>query len=431
MYVTDPQDINAWRRQAEELVAHGKEADALRVLSDAFQQDAGDRACYRLAAQALRGLGGTHEAHLFEQADARFDDPHPFYELGFRYVEDRHFRLARAFLERADGLAPGEPGILVELAVCYSRLGRFRDAIAKLEQAPDLTDHFWPTYQLCWCHLIEGDLGRAASLLDVLARVAHAPDEHDALPKLDAFLDRLRRYGRPEAATVRSWHFTQYGAVVLNLLGEQHETLHGRYRALWGSYDGMAEDLVRLERLLGALNLRVPRVMYAPTRSAEIIASALGSVWDLPVGRALSGAHAADALVVAATTDELHHLDGLDTVRPGQILFAYHQNWARDGYVNPDVCAVLAEMYECPWGRRLQPGERQIEIGEEDHRPVGRIADQLGAAVGSRRDAVADDEDWLAWAVERREGLIPGRAPRYAHRPRFSTETPLPSRIGR
>ena len=429
--MADSQDIKALRQQAEDLIERHDPANALRVLSDAFQQDAGDLPCYRLAAKALRALGGDREAHLFERAARQFDRARPFYELGFRYVADRHFKLARAFLERADTLAPDEPGILVELAVCYSSLGRFRDAIAKLERVSGLAAHFWPTYQLCWCYLTEGDVDRAGALLPALTQVATGPDEQDAMPKLADFLDRLQRYGRPENPTVREWHFIQYGAVVLNLLDEHPQALHGRYRALWGSYDGMADDLTRLERLLGTLDVRVPRVTYAPTRSAEIIARTLAHVWHLPVERALSGSHAADSLVVAASSHELQHLDGLEPVRARQVLFAYHQNWTQDGYVNPDVCAVLAEMYECPWGRRLRPAGDQAEIVPEDSRPVDAIVEELAASLQRSRAERADDHALRQWIAERRDGLILGNATRYRHRPRFSTESPLGSAVGR
>jgi len=409
-----PKPAQDYCRQAEALLREGDPVRALGQLTIALEADPGHRPAYRLIRQGLEKLSAHGDVASFARLLDAFQDPQEFFRAGCRAMDLGRFRWAASLFRRADGLAPAEPGILIELAVALAHTNRFASAIEVLERIEAVVGHFWGQYELAWCYLCTQQVDRARPLVERLPDLADEDRHITALPKLRHFLRRLEHLGPLERPTIREWYCVQFGGALLHV-EEKADRAGGRFGLCEHDPDAVAELLARFAVLMEKAQQRPKRVLAAGSIASATMAAALGEHWSLPVARLSDAPPERDTLVVAAAAEELYRAEGIDEAKPGQTVFVYDGRWNIDGYTCPDVAAVLSLGCRFPW------------IAERDDTdPDADVVELLSGRLLASLDAAKADPA-VAYLLEVRQHLRLGNWDRYPHRPSYSCEVPLPT----
>ncbi len=73
--------------------------------------------------QVAAAVAGSELAGKVHRVVARPDDPQALYDAAYALYEAGVFGVAATLLHRANGIAPGQKGIVTELAACLEALG--------------------------------------------------------------------------------------------------------------------------------------------------------------------------------------------------------------------------------------------------------------------------------------------------------------------
>ncbi|MBI4616193.1 MAG: hypothetical protein HY720_21435 [Planctomycetes bacterium] len=428
-----------YHREATEALERGEPEDALALLSFAFERDPDFRPAYETAVAALEELEHVEEADLFRHALDAFDDPRALYRLGYHFFDEGHTRLAVPFLSRSDRLRPLSPDTLIALAVSLAAEGRFRECLKTLERHPELETQFWPYHEYAYANFLLGRIDRART---AVRRIRAREDSfratvtEDETADFEASIERLEgglaRYGRvPERddASIRDWHFIQYGAALLerfdDRFGPGAGTLAGGRFLSFHSSPGLVRGVLDgLVGLLGQLGIAPATVLFAPDDDSEILALALGVLLDLPVDSIDDALDRQDSLVVAASSEALNDFPEIADREAGETLFAYQLLWTRDCLVVPDVSGLLAQLHVFPWQETHPDLEEPAFDIPADPRPFEEIAHWILEAAPFPPPASREED--FAFYVRHRADLAAGDWIRRPHRERYLTNSPIP-----
>ncbi|MCY1005701.1 hypothetical protein OV079_09010 [Nannocystis pusilla] len=384
-----------------EQVAAGDASGGWVALTQVFGYPNGGSLDARSFAEAMavalvitRELAGRDGVVDLARAAAAPEDPRALYDAGWWLAEQRQFAIAASVLERANQIAPGQPGIVGELANALEHLLHYGPAALVVEASGRADDDPLLAYLSGFYWLMCGDLERPRARLGQLAGVT-APNEvfmRDALAGMLARADALVAAGvglGDDALT--AWHAVLNGSLLLHESPHGHpEPMHGRYAFLNDSPALQRLGLDRLQRLLAALGRRPERILTAPDRASRILAHAAGQVLDLPV-EAWADDPGQRGLVVAWSLDVVEDpafLGGMRRHAPGRPLFVHVTDWIEPFAYAPDVGTVLAQVVRHPFtGGALtyDPATRKVAEAEADDRDEV----ELGGLVAAT--PVADD----------------------------------------
>lgn len=403
--------------------------EALRSLQWGFLIDSSVAELYRLAADALAGLG-SEEEKLFRQAVDRFDEFQPFYDLGYHFVDTRNLDLARPFLERAMEIDPTSLEAAFELSVAYS--GRFQ-VVKAIETilSVDYSADFWLTYRLHECNLLNNETrGIETFIRDARRFLDNKGDDQSqfALFKIDSLEEALNRYhfvGRPNLH-VRDWHFIQFGGAVLDYFDDSGEySTGGRFVYTWGSMKGVRQDLEFLKLFLNATGRAPGRVISLTDRNSEIVGRAASEILSLDFGLYEPGNDMSDSLIVAGDNSEFNGMEELARIQPNQTVFALNLNWFSGAMIAPDIAGFMSQGYWFPWeaGLRVTDDDAQeTEPTEPDMRDPVVIAAELASTQVETKEAFEKHLDFYRHAKDHLKGGPKGgdtRAP-------FGPDSPAP-----
>ena len=415
----------------------GDAREALRQIELGIAADPGYVPLYKLVTTAYALLPtGQDEWKLFAAAAERPNEAQPFLELGRHFIGAQSHRTAIPLLERARGLAPQE--IAIARALAEALIGEFRphearDRLLEVDGAD-----------------LEGDpearalLARARFLCGETEGIAeHArPEERDELAEA-----LVRRAAVPEpGASLRAWHFIQYGAALLHLA--QTPDGGGRFGVVSLTQEDVNRLAARLLRLLAAVD-RLPEVVVAlpdtdSLRVAESVATQAGVALEAlpsPMANRSTRQMIEDverervllarprSLVVAGDNRKLDAYPAFGEALPGQTLFALTHYWLGGASLTPDVSGLLCRSCLFPWTTPVRPAGPpgpSSRLSAPDPQPRALTPKKVVPPVPADvpEDTASCDEA-LAFYAERR-ALLKGGAESGARRWRFRRDSPVP-----
>ncbi|PCC75249.1 hypothetical protein SAMN02745121_04028 [Nannocystis exedens] len=347
-----------------------------------------------LALTITRELAGPDGVADLARAATAPDDPRALYDAGWWLAEQRQFAIAASVLERANQIAPGQPGIVGELANALEHLLYYGPAALVVEASGRADDDPLLAYLSGFYWLMCGDLERPRARLQRLAGATEANlvFMREALAAMLARADALAAAGVGlDEGALTAWHAVLNGSLLLHESPHGYpEPMHGRYAFLNDSPALQRLGLDRLQRLLAAVGHRPERILSAPDRASRILAHAAARVLDLPLAPWTDDARRR-GLVVAWSLDAVEEpafLGGMRMHAPGRPLFVHVTDWIEPFAYAPDVATVLAQVVRHPFtGGALtyDPATRKIAEAEADSRDEAELGGLIAAT------AVADD----------------------------------------
>jgi tetratricopeptide (TPR) repeat protein len=371
-------------KKAEEELNNGKPQDALRNLTAGFRTDSGYKPLYELAANILERMGGADESALFKRAAANMKSPETFFDLGYHFVDVEHWDLATPFLERTLELDPGHAKAALELSLAYTARFQPAKAVELLKRVK--SDEFWYVFQLYFNEVLTGKADDAEAFAkDAIAEFSNADEKIRSmvmppLHKLEAMTKRLKRIGKPELH-IKDWYFIQYGEAVLDHF-EEATVAGGRYVTLWGSNESMQENFERLRLYFQAVDYIPAQLYYITDRDSEIVGLTLSKVLGIKAFPYEQGTDTSSSLIVAADNSSFNGYTELHTIKPGQVVYSYNQNWLNKAMIAPDVTSVLTQHFFFPWsghGLRFDHETGKSENIPADEREPSLIAGDIAA----------------------------------------------------
>lgn len=335
-------------------------------------------------------LGEGQFASRLRTAARTPTDVKQLYRVGFEMIEHGLSDMAATILAYAHHLEPGNATVLNELSSALEREMRFAEARRFLQLAPHLVQHdFLTCYLLAFNSLMCGDLEtprrvlpdlrhlqiQDVSFAQLTERIAELLERADALTGLTPL----------DTHDLRGWHLVLTGSLLLHLSPHGFdEPMHGRYAWVQDSYGLCLLGVLRVQAVLDALQIRIPRIWLLPDRNSQILAHATSRVLGLPLKPWPAGGSQASGLIVAY---DLNQLDGETLVsvryhRPGQILWSHATCWTENQPVAADLTTFLYQMNTEPWGEQLtvDPESHQTSRRPADERDPATIAAELTTA---------------------------------------------------
>ncbi len=335
-------------------------------------------------------IGEAQFASRLRTAALTPTDVKQLYRVGFEMIEHGLSDMAATILAYAHHLEPGNATVLNELSSALEREMRYAEARRFLQLAPRLVQHdFLTCYLLAFNSLMCGDLETPRRVLPDLRHLQIQDVSFAQLTERIAELleraDALNGLTPLDTHDLRGWHLVLTGSLLLHLSPHGFdEPMHGRYGWVQDSYGLCFLGILRVQAVLDALQIRIPRIWLLPDRNSQILAHATARVLGLPLKPWPAGGSQASGLIVAY---DLNQLDG-DTLvsvmyhRPGQILWSHATCWTENQPVAADLTTFLYQTNTGPWGEQLtvDPKSRQTTRCAADERDHTIIAAELTTA---------------------------------------------------
>lgn len=360
---------------------------ALRPLLEYPGAELEDPADWRSVFECLANIGesiiGSDFARLLEKVARTPDDPELLYNAGYELIEAGLPLVAATALLRAEQAEPGTPAILAELSVALEKGGHNRDAADHLGAYPHLLDDdFVLRYLYVFNSVLCGEIDRAREYFAGLrpGGEEHEPHMYENVRRMLAAADLI---DRPEPYDLRGWHFIIGGGLLLYRSPDGEESMHGRYAFYQDGFPAVRGALELLKRTCFADGGPV-RVTYFPDRSSEILGLASGKFFGVEALPATVAGLAEPGLVVvydSLDVDDPELIEALKERRPEQVLWIHALRWLDDFPVCPDVCTLLHQTTNAPWGERLRiNAEGQAESAPAMTEAAAALADRILAA---------------------------------------------------
>jgi tetratricopeptide (TPR) repeat protein len=331
--------------------------------------------CFELFADISSGLGATEFSGTIRRVASDPDDVNSLYDFGYEAYEEGLFGPAATALARANLLAPGQTGILSELASCLEHAGWNEEAARVLRDSGVAKADPLLQYLLGFNSLMCGNLEEAEELLPGIS-----DGENPNLPYMAKQLETMvHRSKALQPTDLRGWHLSLNAGVLLHLSPYGfNEGMNGRYAFIQDSYSICLEGLGLLSRSLERLGRTVPRVYMIGDRSSEILARAAAEWFKCPL-EPWPGDK--PGLIVVYDPSEIQDegtFESLKAHRPGQVLWAHACDWVQPFPFTPDVTTFLYQSNTAPWGGQLVVGEEGAsEVGEPDESPADDLAKEI------------------------------------------------------
>lgn len=314
-------------------------------------------------------------------------DVKQLYRVGYEMIEYGLSDMAATILAYAHHLEPDNATVLNELSSALEREMRYAEARRFLQLAPRLVqDNFLTCYLLAFNSLMCGDLETPRQMLPDLRRLQSQDVSFAHLTERIAALlvraDALNGHTPLDTHDLRGWHLVLTGSLLLHLSPHGFdESMHGRYAWVQDSYGLCLLGILRVQAVLDALQIRIPRIWLLPDRNSQILGHAAARVLGLPLKPWPAGGSQASGLIVAY---DLSQLNGETLVsvryhRPGQILWSHATCWTENQPVSADLTTFLYQTNTEPWGEQLavDPESRQTTRRPADKRDPTIIAADL------------------------------------------------------
>jgi hypothetical protein len=411
--------------RAQELYDNGKYAEALRALTWGFIKDVDYMPLYKLAVASLAKLEAEDERQLF---DAVLNHPGEFKsynDMGNHFSNARHYTLAQPFLGRAHELNERNVDTAHELAIAYARtfqIGRAVDVLTSVNYRRDL----WATYFMYRCRILDGSLdGLDESIqeaIDHLQTLEASEEAEIAKLKFNELKEMLVRYSSVEdpRTHIRDWHYIQYGGMILDYFDDMDDYVAGgRYVAAWGSNESIKTIAHALKLTLNELSIAVTNVMALDHRDSEIVGRVIAS--ELNAGFSLYSTNqpGMPGLVVVSDSRYLNDHPYLETIRPGQMIFALNHCWLDTANISPDIIGLMSQAYYLPWDKGIRfAGEGEIDA---DNRSAEEIASDISRSEVQSQGA----DDLLSFYREHRPYLKGIGEQSGSNRHNFTIESPV------
>lgn len=415
--------------RAQEKFANEEYQEALRALSHGFAADMHCLPLYEIAVACLQKLDAPEEAALFKAVLDEPGNPLVYKKLGEHFMEEKHYNLAMAFYEGYRLLAPEDQEILHDLAICYARRFRMKDALQTMESLQ--SNDFWDLYFRNKCRILCNETAGVQEDIESMSNLLeNHPDREEAywpLVKTRELMDMLQRLQRvPEPRMhIQDWHFIHYGSAILEYFESDEYVAGGRYVALWGSFNAVKSVARQLRKFAEKLSVHIDHIAALDDRDSEITGRALARELGLEFSiYHPEGAHH-NALIVAGNASELGRYEELNTATDGQILFALNLDWLDAAYICPDICGYMSQYYYFPWNDgcfRLNEETGKTEKIPADLRSPQEIADDIYNEVPGEEHAAAN-YDFYAKRREYLKGIGTLGDP---FRHSFVIESPVP-----
>src|SRR5260221_511652 len=300
-------------------------------------------------------IAGAEFASRLRTAARTPTDAKQLYRVGYEMIEYGLSDMAATILAYAHHLEPDNATVLNELSSALEREMRYAEARRFLQLAPRLVQHnFLTCYLLAFNSLMCGDLETPRRMLPDLRR----------LQSQDVSFAQLT------------------GSLLLHLSPHGlDESMHGRYAWVQDSYGLCLLGILRVQAVLDALQIRIPRIWLLPDHNSQILSRAAAAVLGLPLKPWAAGGCHASGLIVAY---DLSQIDGETLVsvryhRPGQILWSHATCWTENQPVSADLTTFLYQTNTEPWDEQLtvDPESRQTTRRPADKRDPTIIAADL------------------------------------------------------
>ena len=314
------------------------------------------------------------------------DDIQLLYDLGYACVEYGIPDIAVIPLWRANFVAPGLRGVVVELCAALEDAGRNGEAVGLLSSAG--FEDFLSRYLLAFNQIASGDLGSASEVITTLE--AKEELHHVMRTRLRQMLQRASAVPTSlDSADLRGWHFVMTGGILLDLSPHGLEVMCGRYAYLNDSFEMIREGLSRLGEMLESWGAMPSRVAQLPGRGSAVVGLAAAELFGLPLERYSPAT--GSALLVGYDLGEVADeecLRALGHRREGQPLFVHAACWTSPPSVAADFSTLLYQVNVPPWGsQKRMSGSGEVERRESDDRTVAELARSVV-------DAHISDEDF-------------------------------------
>lgn len=391
-------------------LAHLRTASADRAVAE-------DRALFVEAMTALRAVishfsteeAAARAAAVVEQPD----DIQALYDLGYAAVEDGIAEIGVLPLWRANRVAPGLRGVVVELCAALEEAGQNAAAVQVLREAN--LDDFLCGYLLGFNLIGMGDLDAAKRLVPALR--PSNDGEVTMRRRLAHMLERAAACNTPlDDNDLRGWHFVINGSVLLDLSPYGAESMRGRYALYQDSYGHLKEGLHRLGEVLDLWDVMPPRIAHLPDRGSAALGMAARDLFGLPLSKFTADTGA--ALVVGYDLADVTDWDlirALQDRHAGQVLFIHTACWTEPPSVAADFSTLLHQVNLPPWGEQLRASwDGEVSYSDPDDRPGGALAAEILSAPTEEeliqdRQALAD----FALSVPAKLALRPGPRQRF------------------
>ena len=334
---------------------------------------------------------------------ARPDDPGALYDLGYQLYEAGLFGVAATALDRANRIAPDQPGIISELCCAFEASGDSWSAVELLKEHPELTqEKFMFCYLLAFNSVVTGDLDTARQQAARMAEWAPTGEDQVAMSdRLAGFLSRADAVADVcslDAHDLRGWQYVITGSLLTTLSPFGFpEPMGGRYAFLGDTFGNCLVGLERLRLIIETAGIQPARVFSMPDRSSQIISTAAARLLGLEMDDWPDGGSEEPCLIIANDLTEwpLESFESLIQRRAGQLLYSHAMNWTEDFPIAPEVVTLLAQSRMAPWGEtmRLDPETEELVTDPPDSRPVDQVAEEiLNASINEDSLEIEDGE---------------------------------------
>lgn len=346
-------------------------------------------------------------SHL-RDASRTYNDPNALYELGYELLERSLSGVAATVLSRTNGLAPGRPKVLGELAFALGDVGQSEEVLRVLREVPELAERdFVLSYLLAFHSIMTRDVEEAARRLPKLLAEARSAKSTEFPPMASTIEGMLARADAVRHATpldevdLRGWQFVVNGQFLLHVSPHGEEVMRGRYAFVQDSPALCHEGIRRLAALFDAVDVKPSRVFYLGDRASEALGRAAAKELGRGVGPWPAGGTTAPGLVVA---DDLRAFarEKIESAWPhasGQVLWAQARCWTQRGPFAEDCATLLYQARTSPWDAAMtvDPATKEVVQGK----PAEGTTDDLAARILDAKvdtDALADLTELVALA---------------------------------
>lgn len=302
-----------------------------------------------------------------------------WYDLGFECVDVDLPAAAIPVLRAGMQAHPGDPNLVIELAVALGQTGQHAAARHALEQAPPAVRDGGPCLYLRAYHsLRSGDLDEARRLAPSLDR---SPGDlrfmAERVDRILARADAVSAVCRLDDEDLRGWHFALSGGLLLHLSAFGVEEMRGRYAFVQDSLDTVRVGIARLVTVIGALELDLARVLYPADPGSEALARAVGTLLEVEVAPDDAG----PGLLVSYDLDALGHdaLEALGTPAEGRLWWNHALCWTDADAPAPDFVTFLYQSNTAPWEPQMRFDPETQQVVHSD--PVEVVPAELAAEI--------------------------------------------------
>jgi hypothetical protein len=287
------------------------------------------------------------------------DDIQALYQLGYNLIEWGLPHLSSTLLTRANTLAPGHVGIIIELVGALEQDSLYAEACRVLRAAPQLvTDTFICRYLLAFNSIMTGDLVEPQRISPSLQT---SKDEIEALlgARIANILQRaelLKDYSTLDGQDLRGWHYVLTDSLLLHIsTAGFNEGMNGRYAYVQDSYSLIREGIERLISVLDTWEVEISQVFVLPDENSRILAHAIARILACPVVEWNDGETNAPGLVVAYDLGKLESdlVKQLHARHSGQFLWSHAICWTKELYFAADFTTYLYQFNTAPWDRKI------------------------------------------------------------------------------